>query len=85
MNTSSAFHLDCNGVIPECGFKCDRCIQETQAVFARTPGVSRFYRRGDGVVVEHDPDVISVGQLMEVFGTLPSFYSGFFVPTLVGP
>jgi hypothetical protein len=38
-----------------------------QAVFGGTPGVSRFYREGDGVVVEHDASMVTAEQLMDIF------------------
>jgi hypothetical protein len=70
-------------VIPECGFQCARCIEEVKSVLGGTPGVSRFYREGDGVVVEHDPSVIPVEQLLDTFRSLPSFYRGRFIPTML--
>ncbi|MEN6333873.1 MAG: hypothetical protein ABFE01_06395 [Phycisphaerales bacterium] len=86
MNSRSAFHLDCAPVLAECGFTCGRCIGEMKTVFEGTPGVSRFYREGNGVVVEHDPSVIAVEQLMEIFRRLPSFCRGHFAPSLLqGP
>lgn len=83
MTNRSAFHLDCTPVIPACGFNCGKCIEEMKSVFGRTPGVSRFYREGSGVVVEHDADVISVEQLMDIFRALPSFYENHFVPSVM--
>jgi hypothetical protein len=83
MTSRIAFHLDCTGVIPECGFNCAKCIGEMESVFGGTHGVSKFYREGDGVVVEHDPSVIAVEQLLDIFRDLPSFYAGRFVPTVV--
>ena len=74
MTSRSAFHLDCTPVIPECGFTCAKCIGEMESVFGRTPGVSKFYREGDGVVVEHDASIVMAEQLMEIFRGLPSFY-----------
>jgi hypothetical protein len=54
-----------------------------ESVFARTPGVGRFCREGDGVIIENDAKRISPDQLLDIFRTLPSFYQGFFIPTLV--
>ncbi len=82
MMQRSAFHLDCTPIIPACGFDCTRCIDEMRAVFAKTEGVSKFYMEGDGVVVQHDPDVVSVEQLMAIFKILPSFHEGHFIPFL---
>lgn len=79
----SVFHLDCTAIIAECGCKCARCIEEMKSVFGGTPGVSRFYREGDGVVVEHNASVISVEQLMDIFRRLPSFHRSHFVPSMM--
>ena len=38
MITRSAFHLDCNPVIPECGFECPKCIKEIESIFAGREG-----------------------------------------------
>ena len=83
MNQRSAFHLDCTAMLPWCGCNCDKCIEEMASIFADTEGVSKFYREGNGVVVEHDPQTASVEQLMDIFKTLPSFYEGRFVPVLM--
>ncbi len=83
MNNRSAFHIDCTAVIPECGFNCDRCIKEMESIFSKTRGVDKFYREGDGVVVEHDSSIITVEQLIDIFKSLPSFYKGFFIPKLI--
>jgi copper chaperone CopZ len=85
MNTRSFFHVDCTGVIPECGFKCDKCVKEIESVLSKTKGVDKSYRQGDGVVVEHDPSVITAEQLIDIFKGLPTFYKGFFIPKLITP
>ena len=83
MDSRSVFHLDCNPIIPECGFQCAKCIKEMESVFAKIKGVNKFYREGDGVVVEYDSAMVTVAQLIDVFKGLPSFYKGFFVPTVI--
>ena len=87
MNSRSAFDLDCHPVIPECGFKCPRCIQEIESVLTSMQGVSKVYMEGEGqeqeLIVEHDPTTATVEQLMKVFKGLPSFYEGFFIQTLI--
>jgi len=83
MNNRSAFNLDCAAVIPECGYECGKCVQEMESAITAMPGVSRFYVEGDGVVVEHDPDTVTAGLLADVIKTLPSFYQGRFVPTMI--
>jgi hypothetical protein len=83
MTSRSAFHLDCTPVIPACGFKCAKCIEEMKSIFGGTQGVSAFYREGDGMVVEHDPDVVTVEELLAVFRGLPSFYWNHFIPSVM--
>jgi hypothetical protein len=88
MNTRSIFDIDCNPVIPECGFACPKCIEEIQATLTGMPGVSKAYMEADGeeqrLVVEHNPDTAPAEQLVGVLKTLPSFYKGFFIPTVIG-
>jgi copper chaperone CopZ len=79
--------LDCNPVIPECGFECPKCIQEIESVLAAIQGVDKVYVEGEKaearLIVEHDPDTATTDQLIEVFKRLPSFYRGFFIPKLI--
>jgi hypothetical protein len=58
-------------------------MEEMQAAFGRRRGVSKLYREGDGVVVEHDGSVITAEQLLDIFRGLPSFYSHRFVPSVM--
>ena len=83
MLNRTAFELDCNSIIPECGYECEKCVQELESTLISMQGVSKFYREGDGVVVEHDPNIAAVEKLMDIFKTLPSFYSGNFIPSLI--
>jgi hypothetical protein len=83
MTSRSAFHLDCTPILAECGCKCARCIEEIKSVFSRMAGVSRFYREGPGVVVEHDSSVATVDRLLDVFRGLPSFYRSRFIPSML--
>lgn len=83
MICGTAFHLDCTPVLAECGCTCGKCIEEMEAVFGGTPGVSRFYREGDGVVVEHDAGVVTAEQLLDIFRGLPSFHKSHFVPAVM--
>ncbi len=88
MNILSAFDLDCNPIIPECGFKCPKCIQEIESTLTNMQGVSKVYIEKEAeeqnLIVEHDPIAVTVEQLIAVFKGLPSFYKGFFIPTFVG-
>jgi len=81
------FELDCNAVIPECKFQCDKCINEMDGIFKKTEGVINFYTEGEGAkmkfIVEYDPNKILVEQLMNIFRQLPSYYKGFFRPILI--
>lgn len=82
-SSRTAFHLDCTANLAECGCACERCIEEMEAVFGGVPGVSRFYREGDGVVVEHDAGIVTPEQLMGIFRGLPSFYQNHFAPSIM--
>ena len=55
-----------------------------ESVFGKIKGVGKLYREGNSMVIEHDSNIVAEEQLMDVFRTLPSFYKGFFVPTVVG-
>jgi hypothetical protein len=81
--TRSAFHVDCTGIIPECEFKCAKCVQEIQSVLGQMEGVDKCYLEGEALIVEHDPSKVTVEHLMETLGGLPSFYKGFFVAKLL--
>jgi hypothetical protein len=83
MTSRTAFHLDCTPIIPACEFNCARCIEEMETVFGGTRGVSKFYREGDGVIVEHDASVVTAEQLMDIFRGLPSFHQTHFVPSVM--
>ena len=87
MDSRSVFDIDCNSVIPECGFKCPKCIQEIESTLVKLQGVSKAYVEEEGeeqnLIVEHDPAVVTVEQLIDVLKGLPTFYEGFFIPTLI--
>ncbi|UCG59665.1 MAG: heavy-metal-associated domain-containing protein [Phycisphaerales bacterium] len=87
MSSRLAFDLDCNRVMPECGFECPKCIQEIESTLTTIGGVSKVYIEKEGqeqkLIVEHDPGAVTVEQLIHVLKGLPSFYEGFFVPTVI--
>jgi copper chaperone CopZ len=86
MNKKSAFDIDCNPIIPECGFECSKCIQEIESVLTEMEGVSKVYMEDETkLIVEHDPNLVKAEHLLDVFKTLPSFYKGFFIPKLISP
>ena len=81
------FHLDCNSVIPECGYKCARCVKEIRSVVGSRDGVSEVSlgKRGEisGIVVKYDSEKTSDDKLLNEFRNLPSFYRGHFVPKVL--
>ena len=87
MITRTAFDIDCNPVIPECGYSCPKCIQEIETTLSSKDGVSKVYMGEETeegkVIVEHDSAVTTEDQLIEVFKMLPSYYEGFFIPTII--
>jgi len=87
MMTRTAFEIDCNPVIPECGFACPKCVEEIRTTLTGIDGVTKVVM-GEGaeegkVIVEHDPAVATVDQLLAALRRLPSFYKGFFIPTAI--
>jgi len=86
MITRTAFHLDCHPIIPECGFDCPKCIQKIETTLTSKDGVSTVYVKEGAeegkVIVEHNPAIATVDQLIETLKMLPSFYEGFFIPTV---
>jgi copper chaperone CopZ len=87
MNSRSAFDLDCSAIIPDCGYNCPKCIQEIESTLTSMQGVHRIYIEAEGqeqkLIVEHDPTMVTVEQLIDAFKRLPSFYEGSFIPTLI--
>jgi copper chaperone CopZ len=84
MEKRSVFDIDCNSVIPECEFQCPKCIEEIEFTLTGVEGVSNVYLDDEEneakLIVEHDPAIVSVEQIIEILRTLPSFYEGFFIP-----
>lgn len=79
----SIFHIDCTGVIPECGFDCGKCVREIGLSLTNMKGVGDFNTDGEGVTIEYDSEVVTAEQLQDLLKRLPSFYESHFVPTLV--
>ena len=86
MSVKSSFDIDCNDLIPECQYQCNECVSEMESTFKKIKGVSDFYLEKEGelqlVIIEHEPQEVSIEQLMEVFRQLPTRFKGFFKPTL---
>jgi len=80
MHVQKFFHLDCNPIIPECGYQCPKCIQEIRDVLGGMGGVLEvsMSKRGEisGIVVRYDSEITGDENLMKTFGELPSFYRG---------
>ena len=87
MNRLSAFHVDCKPIIPECGYECGKCLKEMRSIIEAMQGIAKLYIERSGedtrIVVEHDAWSVTTDQLMQALRTLPSFYKGFFVPSLL--
>lgn len=87
MRVQKFIHLDCNPIIPECGYQCDKCIQEILSVFRGMAGVLEVSsgKRGEisGIVVKFDSEKTTEGHLMIAFSKLPSFYKGRFIPKVL--
>ena len=87
MRRLSTFRLDCNPVIPECGYRCGKCLEEIRSIIEAMQGVAKLHTEGTGqdtrIVVEHDACSVTGEQLMQALRELPSFYRGFFVPSLL--
>jgi hypothetical protein len=87
MRVQKFFHLDCSPIIPECGYQCDKCIQEIFSVLKRTDGVLEVstgkHGETSGIVVQSDSETTADDNLMTVFRRLPSFYRGRFIPKIL--
>lgn len=81
------FDVDCNEIIPECGFQCDRCISELKTTFEKIEDVFSFRTEEEGkgtkIIIDHDRDKVSLDQLMSAFRRLPSYHTAKFEPTLL--
>ena len=87
MNIRSVFDLDCTAMIPGCGFQCPKCIEEIKSTLMVMQGISKAYIKNEGetqkFIVEHDPAIVTVEKLIDVFKSLPTFLEGFFIPTFL--
>ena len=87
MKTTSFFHLDCNPIIAECGYHCDRCVNEIRSVLKEKNGifeVALTEQKNISVVsVEYDPEIIKTTDILYELERLPSFYSDKFIPQVV--
>jgi hypothetical protein len=81
------FHMDCNSIIPECSYQCQKCIQEIHSVLKAKNGISKVSVRKNmdmsGIAVEYNPQTIDIEELTKELENLPSYYTGFFVIKLL--
>jgi len=87
MMKKSLFHLDCNLIIPECGYHCDKCVNEIRSVLESKNGVSEValmkHNNISVIAVEYDSEIIGIKDLQKELACLPSFYTGFFIPEVI--
>jgi copper chaperone CopZ len=88
MKQKTYFHLNCNPLIPDCGYHCDKCIGEIRTVLKEKDGVSEVsltkHKNISLIVVEYESEIIKVGDLKKELESLPSFYAGKFIPEVAG-
>jgi copper chaperone CopZ len=87
MKTTSFFHLDCNPVIAECGYQCDRCVNEIRSVLKNKNGIFEVKLTEQNnisvIAIEYDPEIVKIIELLNELARLPSFYSDKFIPKVV--
>jgi copper chaperone CopZ len=87
MNKKSLFHLDCNPIIPQCDYQCDKCVSEISAVLKEKEGVFEVTLTEKNkisiIAIEHDSQIISTSDLLKELKRLPSFYAGKFIPEAI--
>ncbi len=87
MKNKSFFHLDCNPIIPECGFQCDKCVKEISSVLKAKHGIFEVtlteQKNISVIAVEYDPEIVRIADLLKEMVKLPSFYSDKFIPEVI--
>jgi copper chaperone CopZ len=87
MKATSFFHLDCNPVIAECGYQCDKCVNEIRYVLKNKNGifeVTLTEKQNISVIaIEYDSEIVKITDILNELGRLPSFYSDKFIPKVV--
>jgi len=87
MKTTSFFHLDCKPIIAECGYHCDKCVNEIRSILKEKNGIFEVtlteQRNISVIAVEYDPETIKITDLLKELEKLPSFYSDKFIPEVV--
>lgn len=87
MMKKSLFHLDCNPIIPGCGYQCIKCVEEIRSVLESKDGVSEVtlmeHKNISIIAVEYESEIIGIKELEMELERLPSFYTGFFIPKAI--
>jgi copper chaperone CopZ len=87
MKTISFFHLDCNPIIAECGFHCDKCVNEIRSVLKKKNGILEVtlteQKNISVIAIEYDAEIVKISDLLNELEKLPSFYSDKFIPKVV--
>jgi copper chaperone CopZ len=81
------FHLNCLTIIPDCGFQCNKCVDEIGSVLKANYPVSEVtlveVNNISAISVEYDPAQVRINDLHNELENLPSFYTDKFVPTVL--
>ena len=87
MKTISFFHLDCNPIIAECGYHCDKCVNEIRSVLKKKNGIFEVtlteQKNISVIAIEYDAEIVKISDLLNELEKLPSFYSDKFIPKVV--
>jgi len=87
MKTISFFHLDCNPIIAECGYHCDKCVNEICSVLKKNNGIFEVtlteQKNISVIAIEYDAEIVKITDLQNELEKLPSFYSDKFIPKVV--
>lgn len=79
----TVIELDCGEMPPACGFSCGVCVQEIMDTLGAMDGISSVTQdRDNHIVVEHDPDAVSVDHLLDAISKLPEWLEGSFHPSV---
>jgi copper chaperone CopZ len=83
MTKNAFFYLDCNSIVPVCGYQCQKCIKEIRSVLKSKNGIFKVSVRKNKdmseIAVQYNPKTIGIKDLIKELEDLPSFYTGFFI------
>ncbi len=87
MKGKAYFHLDCHPIIPDCGFQCEKCVNEISSVIKAKEGVSEAELTEldniSVISVDYDTEKITIEEIKKELGSLPSFFAAKFVPEFI--